>query len=515
MDKPQQHSPSDDSSESASSAVGCSPAQSGAGGFVSSLKQKGRSIFIDRTLDAEIAKCRKDVQERLELIRENQARGASAAISKKFFAGSLNSKINKRTKGGKARRRTQSKWLNQTIKAPYVSPLDKVLSSVINIGAASAGALLAVRRMIMPTEYERMLARRDQLQINEELAQACQVLIKQTERKQRALEINAQKLKSDAQRIARSAARRKDRKHPKIEKSAELTAKANAAQIELEEFKKLQLTRIPQLKERLKIFEALCVTLRSELHESQVELNAHTSKRLDELMVRSRAAMDDFNRMEQKINSRVEPAFWPKIRRKCFDWLELYYLTRFEKTVLSREQKAEESTAQLARTANGHRGLFPDLFERLESSVTSREAKAKESADALSKVPAVALADMSEAQLRNELNILTEIESSLKSKRDELEASVLAIQEEVIETRNINDAWAGRLKLWQGDNFQTKMIKAKCDVYSAQVTEFVDSMKLLETELLRMDCRIEVVQEECERVRSLLQALSSSSSSSS
>jgi len=511
MDKPQQHTDFDDSSKSASSAEGCYPAQSGAGGFVSGLKQKWQSMFVDRTLDAEIAKCRKEVQDRSDIIRDNQARGASAAIAKKALAGRLNSKSNKKTKGGKVRRRGQSNWLNQTIKEPYVSPLDKVLNSVINIGAASAGALLAWRRKVAPTAYERMLARRDQLQVNEELAQACQVLIKQTERKQWALEINAEKLKSNAQRIARRAAKRKDREHPEIKKSAELAAKAETAKIELEEFTKLQLTRIPQLKERLKSFEALCVTLRKELHESQVELNAETSKRMDELMVRSSAAMHDFNWMEQRINSRVEHALWPKIRRKCFDWLELYYLARLEKTVLSREQKAEESTAKLARTANSNRGLFPDLFERFESSVTSREAKAKESAVALSKLPAVALDDMSEAQLRNELNVLTDIESSLKSKKDELEASVRAVQEDVINTRNIHDAWARRLKLWQGDNSHTKFIKAKHNVYSAQLTEFVDLMKLLETELLRMDCRIEAVQEDCERVRARLNDISQAS----
>jgi len=450
MDKPQQHSPSDDSSESAYSAVGCSPAQSGAGGFVSSLRQRWLALTISRTVENELQDCLAKIHKtEMEMRRPKYSPWES-----------------------------HSQWLQESIGDHRLTPFESALVVIfcpqvaLDRISSEIAKLVSYLRKLVPTEYSLLQSRWDRLKEHQQLVSACEKLIKSAEIEERSLKEYADKTTLDAERLARRLERSKEKSDRLIDESGKLNIRAKAAQEKWQQFALLQSVRIPMLKKRLNELEAECIKMQLECYERSARLNALTEKRMGAVLDSNKLTKSIFERMERRVQAK--------------------------------EAWSARLSALIKDSEVGTKGIWPGLFARVEDAVAHSETKAKESSEALAKVPGVALDDMSEAQLRNELNLLTEVVSSLKAKRGELESSVRAIQEKVISSRDKCDDCSELLLRWQGDESSAKEVETQRDIYSAQLTEFIDLMKLLENELLRMDCRIEVVQEECERVREQL-----------
>jgi len=457
MDKPQQHTDSDDSSRSASSAEGCSPSQSGAEGFVDGLKQRWLALTISRTVENELQDCLAKIhQTELEMRRPKSSPWES-----------------------------HSQWLQESIGDHRLTPLENALVVIFSPQVAldrmssKIAKLVSNLRKLVPTEYSLLQSSWDRLRKHQQLVSACEKLIKSAETEERSLKEYSDKTTLNAERLARRLERSKEESDRLIDESDRLNICAKAAQEKWQRFARLQSVRIPMLKKRLNELEVECIKMQSACYERAARLSDLTEKRMGAVLTSNNLTGSIFERMERRVQAK--------------------------------EAWSTKLSALIKNSEVGTKGIWPGLFARVEDAVAHSETKAKESSEALAKVPGVALDEMSEAQLRNELNLLTEVVSSLKAKRGELESSVRAIQEKVISSRDKCDESAELLLRWRGDESRAKEVETRRDIYSAQLTEFVDLMKLLETELLRMDCRIEAVQEDCERVRARLNDISQAS----
>jgi hypothetical protein len=463
MDEPQKPSSSNSFSDSASVAPGCSTPQHGAGGFVSSLRQKWAVLAIGRAVDRELQDCLAEIQKTNKEIRQAE----------------------------RARLEYHSQWLQEAAGVKHLTTLERLLVEIFNplsgldrISSEMAEFASKLRKLV-PTEHSRVKSCWDRLKEHQQLVSACEKLIKSAETEERSLKEYADKTTLNAERLARRLERSKEKSDRLIEESGMLNIRAKAAREKWRQFARLQSVRIPMLKSRLEELEAECFRMQLACYKRSANLNAVTEKRIGAVLDSNKLTKSIFERAEERVQAKE-------------DW-------------------SAKLTALIKDSEIGIRGIFPDLFKRLEDSVAHSETRAKESSESLAKVPGFALADMSAVQLMNELKILIDIESELKAKRLEVEAFVSAMREEVINSK-LNYDYHEEIFLSErreGDEMRVKELQDRLDLYSAQHAEFRNSMKLLEDERTRMDCRIEVVQEECERVRSLLRALSSSSSSSS